>query len=157
MIHPCVVGLLVVFTLHASNATPMPARAMHGTFPPPGTTLTTKTYSETVYNIETRDNATLYTRAFFAEGQPAKCPMLYVQCPYTMDFHTAFIGMWNAFINFEIPLPEPFGKFGVGLKMGLIIQETRGRFNSTGEFDLFRLTREDSEDSISWIKKQSWR
>ena len=104
-------------------------------------------YTETDGNVVTRDNKTLYTRIFRALPRPkglfTKVGAIYIQCPYGLDYHATFIKEWRIYAR-------------EGLSEAMIIQETRARYNSTGEFDWFRNSEADAEDSIKWIVAQEW-
>merc|ERR1711998_442598 len=72
-----------------------------------------------------------------------------------MGFHESLIAQWRVLVQLSIPLWANHS-IPVGLRMVLVIQETRGRYNSTGEFDFFGLSREDSTDSMAWLRQQTW-
>eukprot|EP00658_Telonema_sp_P-2_P036364 TRINITY_DN26329_c0_g1_i1.p1 TRINITY_DN26329_c0_g1~~TRINITY_DN26329_c0_g1_i1.p1 ORF type:complete len:604 (-),score=138.07 TRINITY_DN26329_c0_g1_i1:114-1925(-) len=97
-----------------------------------------------------------YTRIFFSTHYTEpKHTMLYVQCPYPISFHEAFIAQWLSMVGLSIPLPWNH-TLPVPLYAGLVIQETRHMENSTGAFDFFDLSREDAGDTIAWIVSQPW-
>ena len=128
----------------------------------------TTSYIEQDAMVQMRDNISLYTRVFFPSPQtPTTAPTtghlheqtsmsaLYIQCPYDTSFHQAFLAQWMEMVDFEIPIWGNLS-FPVGLRMALVIQETRGRYNSTGSFDSFNKSVQDTDDSTDWIRSQSW-
>eukprot|EP00656_Telonema_subtile_P007552 TRINITY_DN13542_c0_g1_i3.p1 TRINITY_DN13542_c0_g1~~TRINITY_DN13542_c0_g1_i3.p1 ORF type:complete len:618 (-),score=81.72 TRINITY_DN13542_c0_g1_i3:195-2048(-) len=116
------------------------------------------TYSESDAFVQTRDNVSLYTRVFFSDQHPPsathKQAVLYVQCPYGLSFHDGLLMQWSALSALAFPILNH--SLSVGLKTGLVVQETRSIGNSTGEFDWFDHTHEDAGDTVAWIRAQAW-
>eukprot|EP00756_Hemistasia_phaeocysticola_P025973 Hpha_TRINITY_DN16035_c2_g1::TRINITY_DN16035_c2_g1_i1::g.120363::m.120363/K06978/K06978; uncharacterized protein len=101
-------------------------------------------YTESDVKIHTRDGTQLYTRVFTPSNADGKMPVLYQQVPYAKEYHAVMV----------LPLYEAFLQANVSAV--LLLQETRGRYNSTGSFDFFRNSAEDAEDTLTWATSQSW-
>lgn len=95
--------------------------------------------------IPTRDGFELYTRIFIPPGgADKKMPLLYQQVPYAKEYHEVMV------------LPLYYAFLAGNVSAVLAIQETRGRYNSTGNYTLFRNSAEDGQDTADWVAKQSW-
>eukprot|EP01065_Artemidia_motanka_P035364 TRINITY_DN4328_c0_g1_i1.p1 TRINITY_DN4328_c0_g1~~TRINITY_DN4328_c0_g1_i1.p1 ORF type:complete len:630 (+),score=202.09 TRINITY_DN4328_c0_g1_i1:108-1892(+) len=107
----------------------------------------TPTYTETDVRIPTRDGQVLYTRLFFPQGAhkiSGKAAAVFQQVPYSLSYHKQMV------LSFWLLVLQG------NCSVVLALQETRSRYNSTGDFDMFRLSANDAQDSYEWIAKQSW-
>merc|ERR1719215_1206229 len=97
-------------------------------------------------------SVTLYTRVMLPKcAENRKVAAIYQQVPYQADYHEVMIiAPWAGFS--KLPHLPIIGDVCVGL----VLQETRGMVNSTGEFDFFRNGKEDVEATVEALKSQSW-
>src|SRR5438045_6433740 len=71
-------------------------------------------------------------------AKPGKHPTILVRTPYLKTRH----GSWG---------PE-YAKRG----FAVVIQDTRGRGDSDGQFDFFTTDTKDGYDSVEWVAAQPW-
>ncbi len=88
--------------------------------------------------IETRDGERLATDIYFPEGPRKNLPAIIVRTPYGKKNESGPAQLFsaNGFVT--------------------IIQDVRGRYESSGEYTVSGHDVEDSYDTISWIVNQKW-
>lgn len=89
--------------------------------------------------IPMRDGVRLSTQVTLPEG-PGPWPAILIRTPYGK----ASAGLAGMRIDF------------VSLGYAEVIQDSRGRFESEGEFPCFELEKPDGCDTIAWIANQKW-
>eukprot|EP00927_Polykrikos_kofoidii_P001829 TRINITY_DN1070_c0_g1_i1.p1 TRINITY_DN1070_c0_g1~~TRINITY_DN1070_c0_g1_i1.p1 ORF type:complete len:774 (+),score=86.39 TRINITY_DN1070_c0_g1_i1:84-2324(+) len=94
----------------------------------------------------------LYSRVFLPRcAKTQKVAAIYQQIPYKLENHEPLIiAPWAAYLT--LPRLPIIGNMCIGL----VLQETRGMDNSTGEFDFFRHGKEDAEATVEALKSQPW-
>ena len=92
---------------------------------------------ETFY-VDTRDGEKLATDVYLPQGIQGKCPAVLVRTPYGKSSGT-----------------EVYWRF-VQRGYAVVIQDTRGREDSTGEWLPQHFEVEDGDDTLNWIAAQPW-
>jgi uncharacterized protein len=92
----------------------------------------------TAVAIPMTDGINLIADHYFPRAQ-AEFPTLLMRTPYDRKQVTAL-----------------FGRFFAGQGYHVVVQDTRGRFDSEGEFYPFRDEAADGEATIAWLVKQPW-
>ena len=92
---------------------------------------------ETFY-VDTRDGEKLATDVYLPRGIREKCPAVLVRTPYGKSGGT-----------------EVYWRF-VQRGYAVVIQDTRGREDSTGEWLPQHFEVEDGDDTLNWIAAQPW-
>ncbi|MHA2187067.1 MAG: CocE/NonD family hydrolase, partial [Candidatus Thorarchaeota archaeon] len=87
--------------------------------------------------VEMRDGTKLST-ILFVPAKSDKCTTVLIRTPYSAK---GYLGAVDAL--------RKIGSYTI------VLQDTRGRYDSEGDFTPFK-EREDTLDTISWIKQQSW-
>lgn len=94
--------------------------------------------------IAMRDGALLYADLYLPEADGVY-PVLLQRTPYNKT-----VEAWPK-TNFR-PSPAVLASHGYAV----VIQDTRGRFRSEGEYDPFKQDAEDGFDSVQWAAAQAW-
>ncbi len=101
-------------------------------------------YVKTTYMVAMRDGVPLATDVYLADNA-GKWPALLVRTPYGKN---------------KEPLIELIAIYLTGQGYAVVIQDTRGRFDSKGADSLFLDdgwgARQDGYDTVEWIAAQSW-
>jgi hypothetical protein len=102
-------------------------------------------YVKTTYMVAMRDGIPLATDVYLSDN-PGKWPTLLVRTPYGKN---------------KEPLIELIAIYLTGQGYAVVIQDTRGRFDSKGADSLFLddgwgEQRRDGYDTVEWIAEQSW-
>jgi predicted acyl esterase len=87
--------------------------------------------------VPMRDGVKLATSIFLPEGK-GPWPAVLVRTPYGKDLQATGNNVWT------------------NREYALIVQDTRGRFKSQGEYRPFMTDHIDGYDTIEWIAKQPW-
>ena len=89
-----------------------------------------------------RDGTVLYAD-IYRPALPGKYPVILLRTPYNKSFgRIAYLQL------------DPMRAASQGY--ALVIQDTRGRFNSEGEFYCFRNESQDGYDTVEWAAQQPW-
>ena len=88
-------------------------------------------------NVKTRDGVNLATFTVLPETRE-KIPAMLIRTPYSAEKK----------LGIAKTLVQEFNQ-------GVVLQDCRGRFDSKGTFKVF-LEKEDTLDTIAWIKQQNW-
>lgn len=90
------------------------------------------------YRVEMRDGIHLATDVWLPEGQANAVPTIFIRTPYGK---LNYKNMYTHFIQ---------------RGYGVVIQDTRGRQDSEGEWLPMSTEVEDGDDSLNWIASNSW-
>ncbi len=93
--------------------------------------------------IRMRDGTELRAH-HFAPHDPGKHPTILVRTPYGIGWHPPL---------FLLPL---FARTMAGRGYNVLLQDTRGRYGSAGDFYPFVHESDDGEDTAAWIADQPW-
>ena len=91
--------------------------------------------------VAARDGVKLATDLYRPTGAGAKLPVILMRTPYNKDAYRGAIRPAEIF---------------AGQGYIAVIQDTRGKFHSDGEYEVQTPDRNDGYDAIDWIVKQPW-
>ena len=114
---------------------------------PPGRndTLTTE-------HVTTRDGIRLATDIRLPPG-PGPFPVILQRTPYGRHLPG---GRENTHADPTIATPDDLAAFFTANGYAMVIQDTRGRFDSDGAFVKYLTDGEDGEDTMTWLRAQPW-
>ena len=122
-----------------------------------GWTAQRPTFNQTNDLVVTRDGARLVTQTVFPPSAPfpptgkTKRATMYVQTPYDAN------SPYSARIKAIPQLAEPVLKsVGLDFSLAVTLQQNRGLYASTGNFDNGNHTKTDAGETAAWILKQDW-
>jgi putative CocE/NonD family hydrolase len=87
--------------------------------------------------VPMRDGVKLATSIYLPQGN-GPWPAVLVRTPYGKELQATGNSVWT------------------NREYALIVQDTRGRFKSEGEYRPFMTDHSDGYDTIEWIAKQTW-
>lgn len=99
---------------------------------------------ETEVMVPMRDCVRMSTDVYLPDGQ-GPFPALLLRLPYDKER-----GM------IDIPITKLVAMIFVSQGYAVVIQDTRGRFDSEGEWDPFVNEQKDGVDTVRWIEAQPW-
>jgi len=115
-------------------------------------------FNETTDSVTTRDGVQLTTQTVFPASVPfpptsrTKVATMYVQTPY--DSNSSFSAGVKAIPQLIAPLVKAVT--GLNFNVAITLQQTRGLYTSSGNFDNGNHTKDDAGDSGLWLNQQSW-
>ncbi|MEM9556279.1 MAG: CocE/NonD family hydrolase [Acidobacteriota bacterium] len=141
----------LLVTLFLSLAWTLPAAAQHALSPRPGD-LTPPApphdwRMERSVFVPMRDGVRLSTDLYFPTGVDDPLPTILVRTPYSKD-------SWDP--EQTQGLQGRAVAFFAGHGYAVIVQDTRGKYESEGSYTLNKGYRQDAYDTIAWITKQAW-
>jgi len=99
--------------------------------------------------VEMRDGVRLSTDLYFPEGVVGPYGTVLVRTPYDKD-------SWDPLNPSASKVQGRAVAFFAGHGFAVVVQDTRGKYESEGEYVLNRGYREDGYDTIGWITAQPW-
>ncbi|MEM1152592.1 MAG: CocE/NonD family hydrolase [Pseudomonadota bacterium] len=99
--------------------------------------------------VEMRDGIRLMTDLYFPEGYEGKLPVILERTPYNKAGHR------NS--NPELPVSlQSYPYYYASHGYVVAVQDTRGRYESEGDYTLGHGHVSDTEDTLDWFEEQGW-
>ena len=106
----------------------------------------------TTEHVTTRDGIRLATDIRLPQG-PGPFPVILSRTPYGRHLQG---GRENTAADPTIATPDDFAAYYAAHGYAMVIQDTRGRFDSDGAFVKYLTDGHDGEDTMTWLRAQPW-